>query len=269
MSKCASCGTPAANAQRFCGECGSALTEQCAACGAVLDTDQNFCTGCGRPRNTASPEQAVDTPTRPDGAGELRLVSVLFCDLVGHTARSEHLDADVVRELLVGYFDVARAIVGRHGGTLDKFIGDAVMAVWGVPVALENDAERAVRAGLELVDAVEAYGDRLGIDGLQARVGVVTGRAAAMDQLAEGIVVGDRVNTAARIQSIAAPGTVLVDSTTRRCHDGGDRLQRWRGALLEGQGRARPGMASGTGDCRRPGHPSAGWAGGRARRARR
>ena len=98
---------------------------------------------------------------------------------------------------------------------IDKFIGDATLAVWGVPAALENDAERAVRAGLELVDAVEAYGDRLGIDGLQVRVGVVTGRAAATDQLDEGIVVGDRVNTAARIQSIAAPGTVLVDSTTR------------------------------------------------------
>ena len=140
---------------------------------------------------------------------------MLFCDLVGYTARSEQLDADVVRELLSGYFDVARAILGRHGGTIDKFIGDATLAVWGVPVALENDAERAVRAGLELVDAVEAYGDRLGIDGLQVRVGVVTGRAAATDQLDEGIVVGDRVNTAARIQSIAAPGTVLVDSTTR------------------------------------------------------
>ena len=187
-----------------------------ARCGAALTADVKFCIDCGCPRNVSLPEEVADTtPMRPDGAGELRLVSVLFCDLVGHTARSEQVDADVVRELLVGYFDVPARLVGRHGGTLDKFIGDAVLAVWGVPVALENDAERAVRAGLELVDAVEAYGDRLSIDGLQARVGVVTGRAAAMDQLAEGIVVGDRVNTVARIQSIADPGTVLVDSTTR------------------------------------------------------
>ncbi|MFL6204896.1 MAG: ATP-binding protein [Acidimicrobiales bacterium] len=148
-------------------------------------------------------------------AGELRVVSVIFCDLVGFTSRSEELEPDIVRELLSGYFEDARAIIGRHGGTIEKFIGDAVMAVWGIPVALENDAERAVRASLELVDAVRAYGVAHHLDGLDARVGVVTGQAAAMDSVEEGIVVGDRVNTAARIQGLAEPGTVLVDATTR------------------------------------------------------
>ena len=125
---------------------------------------------------------------------------MIFCDLVGFTSRSEALEPDVVRELLSGYFDDARAIIGRHGGTIEKFIGDAVMAVWGVPIALENDAERAVRASLELVDAVHAFGEAHHLEGLAARVGVVTGQAAAMDSVEEGIVVGDRVNTAARIQ---------------------------------------------------------------------
>jgi class 3 adenylate cyclase/tetratricopeptide (TPR) repeat protein len=147
-------------------------------------------------------------------AAELRLVSVLFCDLEGHTARSETLEPDVVRDLLTGYFDTARAIIDRHGGVVEKFIGDAVMAVWGLPVALENDAERAVRAALELVDSIEAYGERIGVAGLRGRVGVVTGRAAALDG-EDGLVAGDRVNTAARIQSLAQPGEVLVDAVTR------------------------------------------------------
>ena len=120
-----------------------------------------------------------------------------------------------MRELLSGYFDEARAIIARHGGTIEKFIGDAVMAVWGVPIALENDAERSVRASLELVDAVQAFGEAHQLEGLAARVGVVTGQAAAMDSVEEGIVVGDRVNTAARIQALAEPGAVYVDDTTR------------------------------------------------------
>ncbi|HEX2301980.1 MAG TPA: adenylate/guanylate cyclase domain-containing protein, partial [Gaiella sp.] len=87
-------------------------------------------------------------------AAERRLVSVLFVDLVGFTAASEERDAEDTRELLTRYFDFARTIVGRYGGTIEKFIGDAVMAVWGAPVAQEDDAERAVRAALDLVAAV-------------------------------------------------------------------------------------------------------------------
>ena len=221
MSECGSCGAAVAPGQRFCGGCGSALTSVCAACGASAAPDQRFCVECGSPLGDTGPSLSEapvgpsPSPAPVDDAAELRVVSVLFCDLVGHTPRSEQLDADEVRELLSGYFDVAREVIGRHGGTIEKFIGDAVMAVWGVPVAGEHDAERAVRAGLELVDAVTAYGERHHTDGLAARVGIVTGRAAAVTAVDEGIVVGDRVNTAARIQSIAEPGSVLVDDTTR------------------------------------------------------
>jgi class 3 adenylate cyclase/tetratricopeptide (TPR) repeat protein len=137
----------------------------------------------------------------------------LFCDLVGFTPLSEKRDPEEVRDLLSGYFELARAIVGRYGGVVEKFIGDAVMAVWGAPVAKEDDAERAVRAGLELVSAVAAYGVEHQSD-LQARIGVVTG-GAATTSAEEGLVIGDRVNTAARIQSAAAPGCCYVDETTR------------------------------------------------------
>ena len=132
-----------------------------------------------------------------------------------------------------------RAIVARYGGVVEKFIGDAVMAVWGAPVAKEDDAERAVRAGLELVSAVAAYGSEHGTE-LQARVGIVTGGAATTRRAEEGLVIGDRVNTAARIQSAAPPGCCYVDETTTGGHRGRDRLHRCRRAQPEGQGRARP-----------------------------
>jgi class 3 adenylate cyclase/tetratricopeptide (TPR) repeat protein len=141
-------------------------------------------------------------------------VSVLFVDLVGYTSLSEQRDAEDARELLSRYFDTARTIVARYGGTVEKFIGDAVMAVWGTPVAREDDAERAVRAGIELVDAVNAFGQEVGAAELQARAGVVTGQVASIATPGEGLVVGDRVNTASRVQSVADPGTVLVDDVT-------------------------------------------------------
>ena len=123
-------------------------------------------------------------------------------------------DPEDVRELLSGYFDLARSIVSRYGGIVEKFIGDAVMAVWGAPIAKEDDAERAVRAGLELVSAVAAYGSEHGTD-LQSRVGIVTGGVVTTETAEEGLVIGDRVNTAARIQSVAPPGCCYVDETTR------------------------------------------------------
>ena len=143
-------------------------------------------------------------------------MSVLFCDLVGFTPLSEAADPEEIRELLSGYFDLARAIVSRYGGVVEKFIGDAVMAVWGVPAANEDDAERAVRAALDLVAAVASYGADYAPNGLRARVGVVTGTAATTDTAEEGLVVGDRVNTAARIQAVAPPGRCYVDEATRR-----------------------------------------------------
>jgi class 3 adenylate cyclase/tetratricopeptide (TPR) repeat protein len=148
--------------------------------------------------------------------------SVLFCDVAGFTPLSEARDPEAVRELLSGYFAVARTVIGRYGGVVEKFIGDAVMAVWGTPTATEGDAERAVRAALDLVAAVAELGSEAGVPGLAARAGVVTGEVAVnLGAVGEGMVAGDAVNTAARVQAAAEPGQVLVDAATQRLAGGG------------------------------------------------
>jgi len=173
---------------RFCGECGSALGED------------------GPPAPAPAPK-----------AAERRLVSVLFADLVGFTPLSESRDAEEVRELLSRYFDTCRRLIGIYGGTVEKFIGDAVMAVWGTPTAQEDDAERAVRTALDLVTAVAALGEEVGEPELRLRAGVLTGEAAVnFAAEGEGMVAGDLVNTAARVQAAAGPGSVLVGDATRR-----------------------------------------------------
>ena len=124
---------------------------------------------------------------------------------------------EAIRELLSSYFAVARTVIGRYGGVVEKFIGDAVMAVWGTPTAAEGDAERAVRAALDLVAEVSQLGKACSISELAARAGVVTGEVAVtIGAVGEGMVAGDAVNTAARVQSVAEPGSVLVDAATQR-----------------------------------------------------
>jgi class 3 adenylate cyclase/tetratricopeptide (TPR) repeat protein len=191
----------------------------CSACGAENPEGKRFCGDCGAPLGEVPAEGGAAPATAPveTPVAERRLVSVLFADLVGFTTLSESRDAEEVRQILSRYFETCRRLISLYGGTVEKFIGDAVMAVWGTPTATEDDAERAVRAALDLVAAVSALGDEVGAPDLRARVGVLTGEAAVtIGAEGEGMVAGDLVNTASRIQSIAQPGTVYVGDSTRR-----------------------------------------------------
>ena len=141
--------------------------EICPQCGEENPERARFCLACGAALVAAEPARE-----------ERKRVTVLFADLVGFTALAADRDSEAVRELLTRYFDAASEIVGRYGGTVEKFIGDAVMAVWGTPTATEDDAERAVRAALDLVTAVTALGDEVGMPELRARAGVLTCEAA-------------------------------------------------------------------------------------------
>ena len=193
MTACPSCGAENPAGKRFCGDCGSALATICSSCGGSNAPGKRFCGDCGAPLEIGAVSRAAP---RTAPAAERRLVSVLFADLVGFTAWSESRDAEETRDLLSRYFELARTLIGRYGGTVEKFIGDAVMAVWGTPVATESDAERAVRAALELVASVPELDPALA-----ARAGVLTGEAAVtIGAEGEGMVAGDLVNTASRIQ---------------------------------------------------------------------
>ncbi|HJQ43611.1 MAG TPA: adenylate/guanylate cyclase domain-containing protein, partial [Jatrophihabitantaceae bacterium] len=182
----------------------------CPACGEMVEGTFSFCPFCGG---------SLAAPSRSH-AEERKVVSVLFCDLVGFTAASELADPEDVRARLRPYHDRMRSELERYGGTVEKFIGDAVMAVFGAPVAHEDDAERAVHASLQLLDAIEDLNANDPALSLQVRIGVNTGEAvvdlSARAELGQALVTGDVVNTASRLQSAAPEGGVAVSQATYR-----------------------------------------------------
>ena len=210
---CRVCGADNREDRKFCRECGNPLALTCPNCGTENEVGDKFCGSCGQ--NLGQAETIPPAPTDISIGAEKRFVSVLFADLVGYTTYTEARDSEDVRDMLTLYFERSREIVERFGGTIDKFIGDAVMGVWGATGAREDDAERAVRAAMELVDMVAALGAELNHPELVLRAGVNSGSAVVgpggNDQ---GMVVGDLVNTAARLQSIADPATVFVGPST-------------------------------------------------------
>jgi class 3 adenylate cyclase len=162
----------------------------CASCGAENREEARFCDVCGAALAVAPPREQRKT------------VTVLFCDVSGSTAFAESRDPEAVRAVMTRYFEVARAAIERHGGTVEKFIGDAVMAVFGVPVVREDDALRAVRAAQELRDGVD----------IPIRIGVNTGEVVTGS--GDSLVTGDAVNVAARLEQAAGTGEVLLGERT-------------------------------------------------------
>ncbi len=200
MPFCPQCGTESADAARFCRACGAALAN-----GASVQ-------GTAVAERAASPRAST---------GELRkTVTILFCDVTGSTSLGEQLDPESMRRVMQRYFDEISQTIDHHGGTIEKFIGDAVMAAFGIPVLHEDDALRAVRAAAEMRSRLEEVNDDLERDWgvrLQARTGVNTGEVVAGDVDAGHLfATGDTVNVAARLEQSAAPGEILLGERTLR-----------------------------------------------------
>src|SRR4051812_16539402 len=234
---CPQCNTLNEQGRKFCMECGTRLASGCPNCGAQNPPEAKFCGECGTTLAIASAQWPAVTGGASlagnKAVAERRLVTILFADLVGSTTLAQDEDPEDTREFLTRYFDLARTIVDRYGGTIEKFIGDAVMAVWGTPTTHEDDAERAVRAALEIVDGVPALG---GERGVQARAGVLTGQAAVtIGAAGQGMVAGDLVNTASRLQSVAPPGSVLVGEPTFRAANAAISFEEAGEQLLKGK----------------------------------
>jgi class 3 adenylate cyclase len=183
----------------------------CSTCGKELPGEFPFCPFCAAPL-TGQPAASVQE--------ERKIVTVLFCDLVGFTAASEAADPEDVRARIRPYHARLRQEIERYGGTVEKFIGDAVMVVFGAPTAHEDDAERAVRASLRILEAIAELNEAEPALSLQVRIGINTGEAVvalgARPEEGEGIVTGDVVNTASRLQGAAPVNGIAVSEQTYR-----------------------------------------------------
>jgi class 3 adenylate cyclase len=212
---CADCGHEITSGQRFCGSCGHPLFRACSSCGEENPSNFRFCGACGSPL-------APSAPIDPALEGERRWATVLFGDLAGFTRLSEASDPEEVRLMVDACTAQMGEIVDRYGGWIDKVMGDAVMAVFGAPVAHEDDAERAVRAALELQRYAAENADDLA--GLALRVGVDSGEVmfapVGPSDSRELTVMGDTVNTAWRLQEVAPQGGILMgEETLRACRN--------------------------------------------------
>jgi class 3 adenylate cyclase len=209
MATCQSCGFDNPDQARFCGRCGQSMAPSCPSCGSPVTPGAAFCTSCGA---------TLQLEGAPPTGEERKVVTVLFVDLVGFTARAERLDPEDVRAILSRYYERVKPEIERFGGVVEKFVGDAVMGVFGAPVAYGDDPERAVRAAMAVRDRLREMNEADPSLDLQARLAVNTGEAIVAlgthPKRGEGMVAGDVVNTASRLQTAAPTNEILVGQET-------------------------------------------------------
>ena len=234
---CSGCGTANPSDASFCSHCGTSLTSSCPSCSAELPGGARFCLKCGQeigdhgaqsrlsrlqqyiPKELLGKLEAAQATGGMQG--ERRIVTMLFCDVSGSTAAAGKLDPEEWAEIINGAFDPLISPVYRYEGTLARLMGDAVLAFFGAPIGHEDDPQRAVLAGLDMVQGIEPYREQIslrwGID-FQVRVGINTGLVVVgevgSDLRVEYTALGDAINLAARMEQTAQPGTVQVSADT-------------------------------------------------------
>src|SRR5215204_1074121 len=230
---CPACGSENAATRKFCRACGASLSQVCQRCGTANDPGDRFCGECGTSltSSTAASDTSVESPTHQGAehdasyllSEERRPVTILFADIVGFTSLSERLDPEDVRDLTTECFRRLVAESTVLGGVVDKFIGDAVMVLFGAPTAHEDDPLRAARAALGMQEALARFNAEIEpIRGfrLALRIGIETGEVVTglrdVNGVREYTAIGDAVNVAARLQSATEPGTIIIGPGTER-----------------------------------------------------
>ena len=233
---CSNCGTENPGAAKFCMSCGHTLQLACPSCSTALPEGARFCFNCGHELTAGSTEGmegqstqqvaqrlAEDIRRQQSSGGERRTITLMFCDVTGSTAAAEQLDPEAWASVMGGAFDRFFAPVERYGGTVARLLGDAILAYFGAPVAHEDDPERAVLAGLAILESMKPYGEEVrgkhGID-FDVRVGINTGLVVVgdlgTDSYSEYTALGDAANVAARMEQTAEPGTIRIAEATHK-----------------------------------------------------
>src|SRR5215472_18491720 len=240
--RCSRCDADNLAGMKYCGECGALLQFACPSCGAVNAPDNRFCGRCGAPldtpglRDSAAAEPYAPRPApnwAPGGVrpGEMRQVTVLFCDIVGSTPLTERLGPEAMRDLVAAFLEASLAEVHRYGGSAPQFTGDGFLALFGAPVTYEDHVRRALLAAVAIRRALGGDDETAGTGrlNLPVRIGIHTGPV-VFGPLGEGLpmdrtVIGDTANVAARLQQQAEPGTILLSEATRLSAQGYARVE--------------------------------------------
>jgi class 3 adenylate cyclase len=241
---CVRCKAFAEEGRKFCGECGAPLPWQCRVCGSENASDKRFCGNCGAASADMPPE--LPLVASPDIGLERRHITVMFVDLVGSTVLGRRLDPEDLRHVIAAFNGTVERAIKQFDGFVARYMGDGVLAYFGYPQAHEADAERAISAGLAIVGAIGGLSSAAGPAGtLSARVGIASGLVVVGDLIGAGVsreaaAIGDTPNLAARLQSAAAPGTVVISESTKRLAGGLFEYQRLNSGTLKGRPPGEP-----------------------------
>ncbi|HLW70018.1 MAG TPA: AAA family ATPase [Candidatus Binataceae bacterium] len=217
--RCPKCGNDNRDGAKFCSECATPFSAKCRQCGADNSPGAKFCDECGTSLNAPDRASAAEAPRvpAPEVAGERRHLTILFCDLVGSVTLTARLDPEEWRATVAGYQRAAAEAITRFGGEVVRYVGDGIMAFFGYPVAHDNDAERAARAALAILDAIAQLNEQPAHTKLAVRIGIDSGRVVVGTGTGNAVdAFGDAANIAARVQAAAEPGSVMISEATQR-----------------------------------------------------